>query len=247
MYWPEIFVGTWQHWAWTTHRDRHTTHQLMGGGGEGGEDGGMGGGWGWGVGRPFHPHKTHHMEARCPKISTWTHNSWDFIKIIILSLDSERAGSRTLENFSRRDRDWDCAKFERSRRFRDSNMNPKKKSHRYRVSVSIHALDLAIYRFTHSLDGNTHKSLYASFRARICKPFKEPRKRFPAWRALQAEKSGGIDYLQSIPVLPKRLHIRAQERTVYHTSYSVFISRRPLVRRVFHADLARRGGEGGGG
>jgi hypothetical protein len=30
-------------------------------------------------------------------------------------------------------------------------MNPKKKSRRYRVSVSIHALDLAIYRFTHSL------------------------------------------------------------------------------------------------
>jgi hypothetical protein len=31
-------------------------------------------------------------------------------------------------------------------------MNPKKKSRRYRVSVSIHALDLAIYRFTHSLE-----------------------------------------------------------------------------------------------
>jgi len=31
-------------------------------------------------------------------------------------------------------------------------MNPKKKSRRYRVSVSIHALDLAISRFTHSLD-----------------------------------------------------------------------------------------------
>ena len=30
-------------------------------------------------------------------------------------------------------------------------MNPKKKSRRYRVSVSIHALDLAISRFTHSL------------------------------------------------------------------------------------------------
>jgi hypothetical protein len=35
-------------------------------------------------------------------------------------------------------------------------MNPKKKSRRYRVSVSIHALDLAIYRFTHSLVCNTH-------------------------------------------------------------------------------------------
>ncbi len=95
-----------------------------------------------------------HMAATCPKISTWTHNSWDFTKIIILSLDSERAGSRTLEKFSRQDRERDCAKFERSRRFRDSNMNPKKKSRRYRVSVSIQALDLAISRFTHSLDCN---------------------------------------------------------------------------------------------
>jgi hypothetical protein len=33
-------------------------------------------------------------------------------------------------------------------------MNPKKKSRRYRVSVSIHALDLAISRFTHSLGTN---------------------------------------------------------------------------------------------
>jgi hypothetical protein len=29
-------------------------------------------------------------------------------------------------------------------------MNPKKKLRRYRVSVSIHALDLAIYHFTYS-------------------------------------------------------------------------------------------------
>jgi hypothetical protein len=36
-------------------------------------------------------------------------------------------------------------------------MNPKKKSRRYRVSVSIHALDLAIYRFTHSLGWNRRK------------------------------------------------------------------------------------------
>jgi hypothetical protein len=34
-------------------------------------------------------------------------------------------------------------------------MNPKKKSRRYRVSVSIHALDLAISRFTHSLGTGT--------------------------------------------------------------------------------------------
>ena len=70
---------------------------------------------------------------------------------IIAVLDSERAGSRTLEKFSRRDRDRDCAKFESSRRFRGSNMNPKKKSRRYRASVSIQALDLAISRFTNSL------------------------------------------------------------------------------------------------
>jgi hypothetical protein len=31
-------------------------------------------------------------------------------------------------------------------------MNPKKKSRRYRASVSIQALDLAISRFTNSLD-----------------------------------------------------------------------------------------------
>jgi len=31
------------------------------------------------------------------------------------------------EKFSRQDRDRDCAKFESYRRFRDSNMNPKKK------------------------------------------------------------------------------------------------------------------------
>ncbi len=33
-------------------------------------------------------------------------------------------------------------------------MNPKKKLRRYRVSVLIHALDLAISRFTHSLGYN---------------------------------------------------------------------------------------------
>jgi hypothetical protein len=59
----------------------------------------------------------------------------------IIGLDSERAGSRTRN----------CAKFESSRRFRGSNMNPKKKSRRCRASVSIQALDLAISRFIHSL------------------------------------------------------------------------------------------------
>jgi hypothetical protein len=70
----------------------------------------------------------------------------------IIGLDSERAGSRTLEKFSRRDRDRDCAKFESSRRFRGLNMNPKKKLRRCRASVSIQALYLAISRFIHILD-----------------------------------------------------------------------------------------------
>ncbi len=41
-------------------------------------------------------------------------------------------------------------------------------------------------------------------RARICKPFKEPRNRFPAWRV---EWNG---LLGSIPLHLKRLQIRAQ-------------------------------------
>ncbi len=55
------------------------------------------------------------------------------------------------------------------------------------------------------------------FRARIRKPFKEPR--FPAWRvgmttlfdepSHQASYAGGIDSLESIPGLLKRLQIRA--------------------------------------
>jgi hypothetical protein len=36
-------------------------------------------------------------------------------------------------------------------------MNPKKKSRRYRASVSIQALDLAISRFTNSLDLFAHQ------------------------------------------------------------------------------------------
>ncbi len=73
---------------------------------------------------------------------------------------SERARSRTLEKFSRRDRDRDCAKFESSRRFRGSNMNPKKKLRHCRASVSIQALDLAISRFIHSLGSSTLDSLH---------------------------------------------------------------------------------------
>ncbi len=56
-------------------------------------------------------------------------------------------------------------------------------------------------------------------RARICKPFKEPRNRFPAWRAgmttlfvapgRHATQAGGIESSESIPSLLKRLQIRA--------------------------------------
>ncbi len=58
------------------------------------------------------------------------------------------------------------------------------------------------------------------FLARICKPFKEPRNRFPAWRAgtknpiwgtlvpaRQASSAGWIDSLELIPGLLKRLQI----------------------------------------
>jgi hypothetical protein len=46
---------------------------------------------------------------------------------VCIGLDSDRAGSQTLEKSSRRDRDRVCAKFESSRRFRGSNMMAKKK------------------------------------------------------------------------------------------------------------------------
>jgi hypothetical protein len=70
---------------------------------------------------------------------------------VCTGLESERAGSRTLEKSSRRDRDRVCAKFERSRRFRGSNMNPKKKLCRCRGLGLDSGLDLAISRFIHSL------------------------------------------------------------------------------------------------
>jgi len=57
-------------------------------------------------------------------------------------------------------------------------------------------------------------------RARICRPFQEPRNRFPAWRAgtttlfgapgRQATQADEIDSSDSIPGLHKRLQIRAQ-------------------------------------
>jgi hypothetical protein len=74
-----------------------------------------------------------------------------FILFYFIGLDSERAGSQTLEKSWRRDRDRDCAKIESSRQFRGSNMNPKKKLRHCGASVSIQALDLAISHFIHSL------------------------------------------------------------------------------------------------
>jgi hypothetical protein len=56
-------------------------------------------------------------------------------------------------------------------------------------------------------------------RARICKPFKEPRNRFPARRAgttslfdVPTSQGGGIDSLESLPGLLKLLQIRARVR-----------------------------------
>jgi hypothetical protein len=63
------------------------------------------------------------------------------------------------------------------------------------------------------------KSRYLSSRVRICKPFQEPKNRFPAWRAVtttlfdvparQDTWVGGIDSLESIPGLLKSLKNRA--------------------------------------
>ncbi len=68
-----------------------------------------------------------------------------------IGLDSNRAGSGTFEKSLRRDRDRVCAKFESSRRFRSSNMKPKKKSRRCRGLGLDSGLDLAISRFIYSL------------------------------------------------------------------------------------------------
>ncbi len=69
----------------------------------------------------------------------------------VLASTANEAGSRTLEKSSQRDWDRDCAKFESSRRFRGSNMKPKKKSCRCRGLGLDSGLDLAISRFIHSL------------------------------------------------------------------------------------------------
>ncbi len=63
------------------------------------------------------------------------------------------------------------------------------------------------------------KSQFRARNPRMCKAFKEPRNRFLVWRAIattlldvptrQATKDGGIDSLESIPGLLKRLQIRA--------------------------------------
>jgi hypothetical protein len=115
--------------------------------------GGMRGGLGIGGGVTSPPSQNSPYGGQMSQNLHWNTQFLSFYKnhYIIAVLDSERAGSRTLEKFSRRDRDRDCAKFESSRRFRGLNMNPKKKSRRYRASVSIQALDLAISRFTNSL------------------------------------------------------------------------------------------------
>ena len=70
----------------------------MGNGGGGGKWGGVKRGGGWGAGDRGRPHKIEHLDATCPEISTETHNSRDFRKIIILSLslDLDRAGTLTL-------------------------------------------------------------------------------------------------------------------------------------------------------
>jgi hypothetical protein len=68
------------------------------------------------------------------------------------------------------------------------------------------------------------------YRVRICKPFEEPRNRFPAWRASTAilfnvpaphigymgwrNRFLAIDSLESIPGLPKCLQIWAQFRNL---------------------------------
>jgi hypothetical protein len=71
------------------------------------------------------------------------------------------------------------------------------------------------------------------FHARICKLVKEPRNRFPAWRAgtttlfdvpaRQATQAGGIDSLESIPGLLKRFQIWAPEIN-FQNQYSRWIS-----------------------
>jgi hypothetical protein len=72
----------------------------------------------------------------------------------------------------------------------------------------------------HSFPGAACAAHSLQSETRICKPFKEPRNRFPTWKAgtttlfdvtaRKATKAGGIDSLESISGLLKRLKIPAQ-------------------------------------
>jgi len=86
-------------------------------------------------------------------------------------------------------------------------------------------------------------------RARICKPYKEPRNQFSAWRAgtttlifvshSQATKAVGIYSSDSIPGFLKRLQIRAQaSRHIFKTTWTVF----PPSRIFLHGNNAWREG-----
>jgi hypothetical protein len=76
------------------------------------------------------------------------------------------------------------------------------------------------YPFCHA-QVSLHVVLKVGDKSRICKPFREPRNRYPAWRAStttmfdvparQVTKADGMNSLESIPGLLKRLQIQAQE------------------------------------
>ncbi len=85
--------------------------------------------------------------------------------------------------------------------------------------ISIQAAELSAGGWQHSLNLVSSSYVHPLSRARICKPFKEPRNRFPAWRAgmtalllvpaRQATQAGEIDSSESIPGLLERLQLRA--------------------------------------
>ena len=107
----------------------------------------------------------HHLVNTCAAKSAPTHQirilwgvgRWAGCVLVSIAneLDRDHWITGSLEKSSRRDRDRVCAKFKRSRRFRGSNMNPKKKSRRCRGLGLDSGLDLAISRFIHSLVPNT--------------------------------------------------------------------------------------------
>jgi hypothetical protein len=59
-----------------------------------------------------------------------------------------------------------------------------------------------------------------SYRAQICKPFKQPRNRFPDNPIWRTGPPGGISSLESNPGLLKRLQIRAQCPFLHSISYN---------------------------